>query len=59
MVSLKDDELRSGASEVRNWVTVGGALAGTELTARVVDYVPCYRSEAGTGCAMAFMAWQR
>jgi hypothetical protein len=58
MASLKDDELRSGASEVRNWVTVGGAMASTELTARVVDYVPCYRSEAGTGCAMAFMAWQ-
>jgi hypothetical protein len=58
MTSLKDDELRSGASEVRNWVTVGGAMASTELTARVVDYVPCYRSEAGTGCAMAFMAWQ-
>jgi hypothetical protein len=58
MTALKDDELRSGTSEVRNWVTVGGALAGTGLTARIVDYQPCYRSEAGTGCAMAFMAWQ-
>jgi 3-O-methylgallate 3,4-dioxygenase len=58
MVALKDDELRSGTSEIRNWVTAGGALAGTDLTARVVDYLPCYRSEAGTGCAMAFMAWQ-
>jgi 3-O-methylgallate 3,4-dioxygenase len=53
-----NDELRSGASEVRNWVTVGGALSGTDLTARVVDYLPGYRSEAGTGCAVAFMAWQ-
>ena len=25
MVSLKDDELRSGTSELRNWVAVGGA----------------------------------
>jgi len=58
MVSLKDDELRSGTSELRNWVAVGGAVDGTDLTARVVDYLPCYRSEAGTGCAMAFMAWQ-
>jgi 3-O-methylgallate 3,4-dioxygenase len=57
MVALKDDELRSGTSELRNWVTVGGALADTDLSARVIDYVPCYRSEAGTGCAMAFMAW--
>ncbi|HEX3515624.1 MAG TPA: hypothetical protein VHT26_16645 [Trebonia sp.] len=58
MVSLKDDELRSGTSELRNWVAVGGAMAGTSLTAQVIDYVPCYRSEAGTGCAMAFMAWR-
>ena len=58
MVSLKDDELRSGTSELRNWVAVGGALASSELTAQVIDYLPCYRSEAGTGCAMAFMAWQ-
>lgn len=58
MVTLKDDELRSGTSELRNWVTVGGALADTDLSARVIDYLPCYRSEAGTGCAMAFMAWQ-
>ena len=58
MVSLKDDELRSGTSELRNWVAVGGAMAGTPLTAQVIDYLPCYRSEAGTGCAMAFMAWR-
>ena len=58
MVSLKDDELRSGTSELRNWVAVGGAMADTPLTAQVIDYVPCYRSEAGTGCAMAFMAWR-
>jgi Catalytic LigB subunit of aromatic ring-opening dioxygenase len=58
MVSLEDDQLRSGTSELRNWVVVGGATADTRLAARVVDYLPCYRSEAGTGCAMAFMAWQ-
>jgi 3-O-methylgallate 3,4-dioxygenase len=22
------------------------------------DYVPCYRSPAGTGCAMAFAEWE-
>jgi len=24
----------------------------------LLDYVPCYRSEAGTGSGMAFAAWQ-
>jgi hypothetical protein len=23
-----------------------------------IDYVPCYRSEAGTGNAMAFVYWE-
>ncbi len=58
MVALENDLLRSGTSELRNWVVIGGAVADTPLTAQVIDYLPCYRSEAGTGCAMAFTAWQ-
>jgi hypothetical protein len=48
----------SGNSEIRNWMVVAGALAEDDLGMEVVDYVPCYRSEAGTGCAMAFARWQ-
>lgn len=54
---IPDDVLRSGTSEYRNWIVVAGALADAPLAARVVDYQPCYRSEAGTGCGMAFVAW--
>ncbi len=41
----------------------GGAHTFEELTqlalrAQVVDYLPCYRSETGTGCGMGFVAWQ-
>jgi hypothetical protein len=24
---------------------------------KLVDYVPCYRTEAGNGCAMGFAEW--
>jgi hypothetical protein len=24
---------------------------------RLIDYIPCYRSPAGTGCGMAFATW--
>ncbi len=58
IAGLADDVLRSGTSEYRNWIVVAGALARAPLSARVVDYQPCYRSEAGTGCGMAFVAWQ-
>ena len=55
---LEDEVLRSGTSEYRSWITVAGALAESPLSAEVVSYQPCYRSEAGTGCAMAFVAWR-
>ena len=59
MSDLGGPLLRSGTSELGNWIVVGGATAETPLRAQVVDYLPCYRSEAGTGCGMAFVAWSR
>ena len=55
VTALPLDSLNSGNSEIRNWIAAAGALEG--LTMRLVDYVPCYRSEAGTGCGMAFAVW--
>ncbi len=51
------DRFRSGTSETKNWITTLGALAETPLEMTLLDYVPCYRSEAGTGNAMAFATW--
>ena len=48
-------QLESGSSEIRNWIAAAGALEGLDM--RLVDYLPCYRSEAGTGCGMAFAVW--
>ncbi|MCU1476577.1 MAG: hypothetical protein JWQ64_1270 [Subtercola sp.] len=57
MRALPSNYLRSGTSELRNWIVTAAALEDTDLQARVIDYQPCYRSEAGTGCAMGFVAW--
>jgi Catalytic LigB subunit of aromatic ring-opening dioxygenase len=48
---------RSGTSETKNWIIACGALAQAGLEMDLLDYVPCYRSEAGTGNAMAFATW--
>ena len=48
---------RSGSSETKNWITVAGILSQTSLEMDLLDYVPCYRSEAGTGSGMAFATW--
>lgn len=53
-----DIHFRSGTSETKNWLVVAGMIAETTLQMELLDYVPCYRSEAGTGNAMAFATWQ-
>jgi hypothetical protein len=54
--SLSREQLRSGTSEILNWVTAAGALEDRPAT--VIDYVPGYRTPAGTGAGMAFVYWQ-
>jgi aromatic ring-opening dioxygenase catalytic subunit (LigB family) len=49
-------KLNSGSSEVRNWIAAGSALDHLEMD--LVDYVPCYRSDAGTGGGWAFAVWK-
>jgi OH-DDVA oxygenase len=51
------ERFESGTSEIRNWIALAGALAATDLQMQLVDYVPCYRSVAGTGNAMGFAQW--
>jgi len=53
--SLSPARLNSGTSEVRNWITVAGACE--HLDTQWQEYVPCYRSAAGTGCGMGFAIW--
>jgi 3-O-methylgallate 3,4-dioxygenase len=52
---LPRERLNSGNSEIRNWILVAGATEHLDL--KYMNYVPSYRSEAGTGCAMAFAEW--
>ena len=52
---LPREKINSGSSEIRNWIVVTGATEHLEMS--LFDYVPCYRSPAGTGCAMGFAKW--
>ena len=53
--ALPLEKLQSGNSEFRCWSALAGAVE--PMTMHLVDYIPCYRSPAGTGCAMAFATW--
>lgn len=55
--SLPKVRLNSGNSEIRNWIVVAGASEA--LDAGWHDYIPCYRTPAGTGCGMGFAILER
>ena len=57
LVGEPESTYQSGTSEIKNWIAAMGATEGTGLEFSLVDYIPCYRSEAGTGNAMAFALW--
>ena len=57
MTGFPEPVLQSGTSETKSWIAAAGALSGAGLKMKIVDYVPCYRSEAGTGTAHAFAHW--
>ncbi len=53
---LGQELLQSGSSEIKNWIVAAGILEPLKMN--LMDYVPAYRSEAGTGCGLAFAEWQ-
>ncbi len=58
LASMSEDLFRSGTAEIKNWLPVAAAMIARGRRFRLVDYVPCYRSEAGTGNAMGFCYWE-
>jgi OH-DDVA oxygenase/3-O-methylgallate 3,4-dioxygenase len=50
--------MKDGTSELLNWISASGSLFQTRLSGNLIDYVPCYRTEAGTGTAQGFIVWK-
>jgi hypothetical protein len=55
---LPESYFRVGTAEIKNWLPVIAAMIADGKRFHKIDYVPCYRSEAGTGNAMAFVYWE-
>jgi 3-O-methylgallate 3,4-dioxygenase len=54
--TIQEHELVEGTSEIRNWIAAGGALE--HMNMNILEYIPAYRTTAGTGCGMAFAWWE-
>jgi len=57
LAAIPDTYYQSGTSEIKLYAAVMMALQQTGATMRLVDYVPCWRTAAGTGEGMGFMYW--
>ena len=57
LLSFGEDRFVDGTSETKAWIVVAGAMESDPRPMTFVDYQPCYRSVAGTGCANAFVYW--
>lgn len=58
LAAIDADRLRSGTAEIRTWIVLAGAMHELGLRMELIDYVPCYRTEAGTGSGMGFAVWR-
>ena len=57
LLSVPENVLQAGTSVYMHWIAALGVLWEADLEIYLIDYVPCYRSEAGTGAGMGFAAW--
>ena len=55
LTNVRMDALRAGSSEILCWIMAGGAFH--HLTYNWSDYIPVYRTPAGTGIGLAFGIW--
>ena len=56
LAAVPQKRLISGSSEIRNWIAAAGALEHLPLA--WAEYIPAYRSPAGTGTGLCFAAWR-
>lgn len=56
LTQIPQESLCSGSSEIRNWIAMSGAIG--HLQCVYDDYIPVYRTAAGTGVGLGFAAWR-
>lgn len=55
LTQIPQESLCSGTSETRNWITMAGAIGHLRCT--YDNYIPVYRTAAGTGIGLGFAVW--
>lgn len=56
LTQIPQEALCSGSSEIRNWIAMSGAIG--HLSCVDDEYIPVYRTAAGTGIGLGFAVWR-
>jgi hypothetical protein len=57
LASFPESWFWGNTCETKSWFPMVAAMNDAGRRMDIIDYVPCYRSEAGTGQAMIFASW--
>ena len=58
MLAIPESYFEGNTCEVKSWYVLSALMNDYGKQMELIDYVPCYRSIAGTGNAMGFAHWQ-
>ena len=58
LLAIEESWFNGNTCETKNWLALAAAMDAANAAMHLVDYVPCYRTAAGTGQGMAFAYWE-
>ncbi|MFA7680472.1 MAG: protocatechuate 3,4-dioxygenase [Pigmentiphaga sp.] len=58
LAKIPEAMLNGNTAELKSWYPLMAMMNDVGFSMELFDYVPCYRTEAGTGNAMGFAVWQ-
>ena len=58
LAAIPESWFGGNTSEIKSWLPLFAAMKAQGKAMHLVDYVPCYRTEAGTGQGMGFAYWE-
>lgn len=57
MLAFPESYFEGNTCEIKSWYVLAALMNDFGMKMHLIDYVPCYRSIAGTGNAMGFAYW--
>jgi len=57
LAAVPEALFQGNTAEIKSWYPLAAMMHDMRWRMHLVDYVPCYRTQAGTGNAMGFVYW--